>query len=162
MPARPKKASPISKRLYPLTLLAIGILLTGCGPGPTAAATPTTPAAVDGPLQVDVVQPPDENVLKISVSSAKRAGRQITLVLNGTYTGTRTTQWDQTTVDATAGGSACSVFADNGFPTGASRPGSTVTGTWTIACEVPGPVSVRVDPFGGLVDGDTGTRITLH
>ncbi len=53
-------------------------------------------------------------------------------------------------------------IADPGFPSGSHGPGSVVTGTWTLTCPGGGPVRVRIDPFGGLLNSDTGFRITLR
>jgi len=140
------------------TAVLTAAIAAGCGQDkPTSSSSPTA-----GPLQADVVPPPSENALKIAVSSAVLgADGDITLVLAGTYTGPRTTQWDQTSVDASAQGQSCTTNPNPGFAAGAAKPGSTVSGTWTVHCP-PGQVEIIVDPFGGLLDSDTTTRITLH
>jgi hypothetical protein len=159
--------------LLPTAALCTAVLLGGCGsdtaatgatgsPAPSAsgsaAPSSTAAAASTATLQYDVTQPPTTNVLKIAVKSATRAGQTITLTLTGTYTGSSFTSWQATTVDAPG----CTVTPTNAFPSGSFTHGQSVTGTWTLACSGTGPVDVAVDPFGGLVSGDTTTRITLH
>ncbi|WP_432841001.1 hypothetical protein [Dactylosporangium sp. CA-092794] len=151
-----------------VALLAVG----GCGGSadrkgggdaqPGAAVT--TAAASAGPvtLQAEFTGPKPDHVLQIGVQSATRTGDRIALVLTGTYGGNRTTRWDATSVNASTGAGQCQVTADPGFPQGSSRPGSVVTGTWTLTCSGGGPVHLVVDPFGGLLDSDTSFRITLR
>lgn len=127
----------------------------------SAAAAPSTPA---GPatMQAEFAEPKPDHVLQIGVQSATRTGDRIEVVLDGTYGGNRTTQWDLTTVEATTDAGACQTAADPGFPKGSSRPGSVVTGTWTLTCPGNGPVQLKVDPFSGLLDSDSSFRITLR
>jgi hypothetical protein len=96
-------------------------------------------------------------VLKIGVQSATLTGPIITLTLTGTYTGSEFTVWSETTVTA----SGCEVTASDGFPSGDFTHGQSVTGTWTLTCPDTESVDVWVDPFGGLVPGDTTTQISL-
>ncbi|MBM2619373.1 hypothetical protein JIG36_27855 [Actinoplanes sp. LDG1-06] len=130
-----------------------------------AAAAPVSaaPVAPDQPttMRPEFAEPRPDHVLQIAVKSATRTGDRIELVLNGTYGGNRTTQWDMTSVEAGTDTSACQVSADPGFPRGASLPRSVVTGTWALTCPGGGPVRLTVDPFGGLLDSDSSFRITL-
>jgi len=145
-----------------ITAVLTSAVAAGCGQDEPTNSTQTTSSTTSGPLKADVVPPPTENALKIAVTSAALgADGDITLVLAGTYTGTKTTQWDQTSVDASGQAGSCSADANPGFPTGPALPGSTVSGTWTVHCPS-GQVEIVVDPFGGLLDSDTSTRITLH
>ncbi|WP_327002330.1 hypothetical protein OHA72_45545 [Dactylosporangium sp. NBC_01737] len=156
-----------------VVLLAVG----GCGAGdrpddtdragqPAAAATsgPATSSTSSAPLslQATFTAPKPDHVLQVEVRSATRTGDRITLVLAGTYGGTRTTQWSSTTIKAGIGTANCQVSADPGFPTGTHRPGSVVTGTWALTCRGDGPVRLVVDPFGGLLDSDTSFKIELR
>ena len=124
------------------------------------AASPS--AAQPTELQAEFTGPKPDHVLQIGVKSATRSEDRIALVLSGTYSGTRTTQWDMTTVEAATDAGACQAVADPGFPKGSSRPGSVVTGTWSLTCPGNSPVRMEVDPFGGLLDSDSSFQITLR
>ena len=162
-----------SQLLVCTTVIGAAALLGGCGSNNNASASSSNPAASvsaapalnsastaasPARLQYDITQPPTTNVLKIGVQSATRTGQTITLTLTGTYTGSQFTTWSETTVTA----SGCEVTASDGFPQGNFTHGQSVTGTWTLTCSDTGSVDVGVDPFGGLVPGDTTTQISLH
>ncbi|MBE1532450.1 hypothetical protein [Actinomadura algeriensis] len=135
---------------------AVVMVAAGCG-GVESGGT----QSADGPMSHEVTPPSSPNVLKIDVRSASRSGQEITLTLAGTYTGDKTTMWRATTVEARTSARTCTVTAETGFPEGSHPPGSTVTGTWSMFCGE-GEVEVRVDPFGGLLDSDTSTLVTLR
>ncbi|MBL7258771.1 hypothetical protein [Paractinoplanes lichenicola] len=124
-------------------------------PEPSVTAKPTA-------MKATIAEPRPDHVLQIGVKSATRAGEQIELVLSGTYGGTKTTQWNQTSVEAGTDTGTCQVTPDPGFPGGSSRPRSVVTGTWVLTCPGEGPVRLAIDPFSGLLDSDTSFRITLR
>jgi hypothetical protein len=149
----------ISRLLVATAVLGLAALLGGCGS--TSSPAPSAPAsATASPVKLlyDITQPPTANVLKIGVESATRTGQTITLTLTGTYTGSQFTTWSATTVTAPG----CDVTASDGFPQGDFSHGQLVTGKWTLTCSGTGSVDVGVDPFGGLVSGDTTTTISLH
>ena len=162
-----------SQILVSTAAIGAAALLGGCGSNNNANASSSSPApptasapaadsasAAASPvrLQYHITQPPTVNVLKIGVRSALRTGQTITLTITGTYTGTQFTIWSDTTVTAPG----CGVTASDGFPQGNFTHGQVVTGTWTLTCSSTGSVDVGVDPYGGLLPGDTTTQISLH